>query len=174
MDSSTITLHSQARDLLFKHYQVISRIFRDVIGQFEIDYISIALLTPNTELLFFSSRPSVDWNIIERDQWLSDSRFKYDFIHNGQPEVWNDNLRPAEFYVGLSVPSTLNDLHVVYTFASKSKKHSTQLKIMNSPELLRKMGKFCLINILNELPLLNLLQNKPELTLVINNNRVVA
>ena len=38
MTDSTITLHPQARDLLFKYFRVIARIFRDVLGQLEIDY----------------------------------------------------------------------------------------------------------------------------------------
>ena len=44
MKTSLITLHPQARDLLFKYYRVIAKIFRDVLGLLEIDYMAIAQL----------------------------------------------------------------------------------------------------------------------------------
>lgn len=67
MNTSEITLHPQASDLLFKHYRVIARIFRNVLGQIEIDYMAIALLTPKDELLFFSSKPGIEWRMIEHN-----------------------------------------------------------------------------------------------------------
>lgn len=169
MDSSTITLHSQARDLLFKHYQVIARIFRDVIGQFEVDYISIALLTPKAELLFFSSRPSVDWNIIDRNSWVSDFRFQYDFFHSEQSHCLNMD----DCHIGLAIPASFDNYKVVYTFASKTKNKSMQLKLLNSSDSLIKIGKFCLKSILYELSLSRLCLNKTELKLVINNKELV-
>lgn len=54
-----------------------------------VDYISIALLTPKAELLFFSSRPSIDWNIIEHNAWISDFRFQHDFFHSEQSHCLN-------------------------------------------------------------------------------------
>lgn len=169
MDSSTITLHSQARDLLFKHYQVIARIFRDVIGQFEVDYISIALLTPKVELLFFSSRPSVDWNIIEHNSWVSDFRFQYDFFHSEQ----SHRLNMDNYHIGVAIPAPFDNYKVVYTFASKIQNKSMQLKLLNSSDSLIKIGKFCLKSILYELPLSSFYSNKPKLKLVINNKELV-
>lgn len=45
MDVSAIPirLHPGAKDYLFQHYQSLRRIFSDVLGQAETDYLSIAL-----------------------------------------------------------------------------------------------------------------------------------
>ena|SRR3990167_3338952 len=172
MNDSTITLHPQAGDLLFKHYRTISRIFRDVLGQLEIDYMAIALLTPNNELLFFSSSPGIEWNMIEHNLWLSDARFQHDFFMQEQAQSWCKH-KPSVFRVGLSIPSVVDEFRVVYTFASKSNDTATQTKIRNNIAMLIRMGRFCLKNILYELPAFSQksspIQQKPQLKLIINN-----
>ena len=171
MNTSEITLHPQASDLLFKHYRVIARIFRNVLGQIEIDYMAIALLTPKDELLFFSSKPGIEWRMIEHNLWLSDARFQYDFFKQEQAQVWDQ--RPADFCIGLSIPSIYDEYRVIYIFASKSNDEATQTKIHNNIAMLIRMGRFCLKNILHELPFLspktNSIQQKPQLKLIINN-----
>lgn len=127
MNTSEITLHPQASDLLFKHYRVIARIFRNVLGQIEIDYMAIVLLTLKNELLFFSSRPGIEWSMIEHNLWLSDVRFQYDFFRQEQAQSWEQC--PPEFCVALSIPSVVDEFRVVYTFASKSNDEATQTKI---------------------------------------------
>ena len=171
MNTSEITLHPQASDLLFKHYRVIARIFRNVLGQIEIDYMAIALLTLKNELLFFSSRPGIEWGMIEHNLWLSDARFQYDFFKQEQVQSWEHC--PPEFCVALSIPSVVDEFRVVYTFASTSNDEATQTKIHNNIAMLIRMGRFCLKNILHELPFLSpktaSIQQKPQLKLIINN-----
>lgn len=171
MKTSLITLHPQARDLLFKYYSVIAKIFRDVLGLLEIDYMAIALLTPKDELLFFSSKPGIEWEMIEHDLWLSDARFQYEFFQQEQVQVWDQ--RPSDYCIGLSISSIFDEYRVIYTFASKFNDEATRTKIHNNIAMLIRMGRFCLKNILDEIPFFgkksNLVQQNAQLKLVINN-----
>ncbi len=59
--NSTITLHPQACDLMFQNYRVLSRIFRDVLGQLE----SITFLSPycRHRMSYYFYRPDPPSNI---------------------------------------------------------------------------------------------------------------
>ena len=109
--------------------------------------------------------------MIEHNLWLSDARFQYDFFKQEQAQMWDQ--RPPDFCIGLSIPSIYDEYRVIYTFASKSNDEATQIKIHNNITMLIRMGRFCLKNILHELPFLspktNSIQQKPKLKLIINN-----
>lgn len=181
-----IDLHPQARDLLFQHYRTLFRIFHDVLGHLEIDYLSIAILTPQNELLFLSSKPSVESNLIENNLWQFDASFQQDFFLNGKAQLW-DELYDKEwqetlhkykqeipgFSMGVSVPSSFEEYRVVYSFASKSTDKTIQNNIINKIETLLRIGRFCLQNIVKAIPLPvrqgAFVIKKPALTLVVNN-----
>lgn len=174
-NDSTIKLHLQASDLLFKHFETISRIFSDVLGLLEVDYIGIALLTPQKELLFFSSRPSIEWSTIEHNLWLSDPRFQHDFFMQEQARTWYYMQNSGVALNGLSIPSTLENYQVVYTFASESSDIKVCDMIHKNISMLVRIGRFCLNKILSVISLPNrqclFKQEQPKLKLIINKNR---
>jgi hypothetical protein len=178
----TITLHPQAHDILFRHFRTLIRIFNDVLGLLEIDYMAIAVLNSQNELLFLSSRPSIECNLVEQNLWPFDGSFQYDFFIQSQARLWED-LYPDEwrkplhhykqasqrFSMGISVPAIFENYRVVYSFALKSNDTTIKNKIINNIETLSNMGKFCLQKILKVIPLPDRQENKPLLKLVINN-----
>lgn len=172
MDLS-IRLHPDASDLLFKYFRPISRIFGDVIGQMEIDYISIALISGRGELLFFSSRPGTEWSMIENDFWMSDQRFQQDFMMQDKALPWTQSTKPSQYAMGICVPSTFEGYRVVYTFATKSNHPKVHAHISTHLDMLVHLGQFCLKRILDIIPLpIGLSCKKPKLHLVINNTGV--
>ena len=170
MSELPITLHPQASDFLFKYFRVVSRVFSDILGLLEIDYMSIALLTGKQELLFFSSRPSIEWKMIEQDRWRMDGRLQREFLMQEQMKIWEE--KPKEFLFGYSISSIFSGDRVVYSFASKSYDAKDCERIIDNSALLLRMGKFSLKKILAtiELPVTkNDYIQKPPLRLVINN-----
>lgn len=178
----TITLHPQAPEILFKHYDTLKRLFNDVLGHLEIDYMSIALLNTQNELLFLSSRPSIECNLIEQNLWPFDQSFQHDFFIQGQAQLWEnlyddewrDDLRHYKqecqgYSMGISIPSMFADYGVVYSFALRSNDTIIKNKVINNVETLTNMGKFCLQKILKVIPLPDIQANKPFLKLVVNN-----
>ena len=187
---SKIELHPQAGDFLFQHYRSLLRIFNDVIGLFELDYISITLLNPQDKLLFLSSMPSIEYNLIENDLWQFDASFQKNFFLQDKVQLWdelyNDELlKPLQHYkqvipklnMGISVPASFEEYRVVYSFAFKSKNKTIQLNaVKNIKELLR-IGLYCLQKIAKTIPLpdreVKYIKKKPSLTLIINNEKVL-
>jgi len=184
--NSTITLHPQACDLMFQNYRVLSRIFRDVLGQLEINYISIALLSSQNELLFLSSRPSIEHNLIEKQLWQFDKCFRMEFFIQNTSQPWEalycDEYRETlrhfkqkvpKLSMGVAMPSLFEEYRVVYSFATQSADAKIQNKLMDQANILQKLGQFCLQRIVKSIQLPNrpnfLSERKPVLTLVINN-----
>ena len=185
LSCSGTTLHPQAYEILFKYYPILLNIFRDVLGHLELDYISINILTPKHELLMLSSRPAIEQNLIDKYVWQDDMTYSLKFIENNTPQTWDSlyNEKSAkilryhkqevfEYSLGLSIPSSFQELRVVYSFAIKSKNRRDQEKLINNTEILCRMGRFCLQRIIKAIPLPDLDQKvstKPTLRLIINN-----
>lgn len=172
MHNSAIRLHPQAQGLLFSQILLFSKIFNDVLGQLETDYVSIALLTTNSELLLFSSSPGYEWSLIENQQWQYKKRFQSNFFFQDQYQVWDGHEHLMEYAFSLSVPSSFEDYRVVYTFATHAQDKDNHVMLLNNIARLTRMGQFCLKAILNELPFLTRKSEKhpkPQLQLVVNN-----
>ena len=186
LSCSKIKLHPQAQDLLFKHYRTLTRIFQDVLGHLEIDYMAIALLNPMNELFFLSSKPSIESNLIQNDLWQFDASIQQDFFMQNKAQLWEDLYHDEwraplrhykqdipKFSMGLSVSSFFEDYRVVYSFALKSTDEVIKNKILSKIETLICIGRFCLQNIIKAIPLPDrqhgLAVKKPSLRLIINN-----
>lgn len=65
-----LRLHPNAKEFLFEHYVTMRKVFSDVLGQIETDYISIALINSKGQIFFISSKPSIEQNLIEKNLWL--------------------------------------------------------------------------------------------------------
>lgn len=181
-----ITLHPQAELLLFKHFRTLTRLFGDVLGHLEVDYMAITLLNPKNELLFLSSRPSIECNLIEKNLWSIDTSLQEDFFSQDKPQRWEElyhdeqlellrhykQVQPG-FSMGISVPSIFEEYRVVYSFALESTDLAIKNKILNRVETLINMGRFCLQNIIKAIPLPDrphgAVVKRPFLKLIINN-----
>lgn len=180
-----MTLHPGARDFLFKHYRTLRRVFGDVLGLLEIDYLAMTLITPQNELLFLSSQPAIECNLIENNLWQTDPCYSEAFFEKNTFQFWEDIYHKVvnkqllhyrqtvyEFNQGLSLPDTFSHYRVVYTFALKTTDINARHEIESNIDKLMNMGRYCLQNILQIVTLPNRHPHsftKPELKLVINN-----
>ncbi|HBB6940331.1 TPA: flagellar biosynthesis protein FlgJ [Legionella pneumophila] len=180
-----ITLHPMAKDALFKDYQALRYIFSNVLGLVETDYLSIALIDEQGRILFFSSHPSIELNLIEKNLWSFDGCFNPNFIYQDEMHSW-DSLYPPEYKsklfrykqsshqlrTGFSIPTDFEEFRVVFSFGFKSSNPFLHYQIPKQREKLIAMGNYCLREIIRVigLPLRkhrHLL--KPHLELIINN-----
>lgn len=180
LSCTEVNLHPQAKELLFEHYRTILRIFREVLGHLEIDYIAIALLSRHNEILFFSSHPSIEYNLIEQNIWQLDASFHPDFFIAGKAQLWEElyhknsqrslyhfKQEAPKFPLGIAVPSHFEAYQVIYSFASKSNSEIVKNNFVNKIDTLCNLGKFCLQKIIQTISLPT--QPKPRLKLVVNN-----
>jgi hypothetical protein len=181
-----IKLHPQAQDWLFRYYRALRYIFNDVLGHLELDYISMALLNPQQELVFFSSQPSIEHNLIEHQLWQFDPCIQTAYLAPQESLIWPEIYQAPSFeqlkhyklikpkleFV-LSKAVATDNYAISYAFGVKSKDPEVHINLVNNTKTLLSIGKFCLHNILQELEL-NLLPpsyfktNPQHLHLVVN------
>lgn len=186
MTDSIITIHPMAISLLFSHFKTIKKIYQDVLGQLELDYLCIALLTPGNQLIFFSSKPSVEHNLIEKELWQFDGSYCTRFITQNMPKLWetlysHKHREALRYYkqqipklsMGIAIPSEFAEYRVIYSCGTKSANETVQMNLIEQAEILRKLGQYCLQRILTSIELPDrsncLYEKKPILTLIINN-----
>jgi hypothetical protein len=181
-----ICLHPQAQDLLFEYYRALRLIFNDVLGHLELDYLSFALINPEQELLFLSSQPSIEQNLIEQNLWLQDPCLNHLTSAADCNLIWNEIyqkpglellkhfklIKPRLEFV-FSRRVMIQDYGITYSFGVKSYDPMVQFNLIQNVDTLLSMGKFCLQNILKEihleLPPALLKKSNQHLNLVINN-----
>ncbi len=185
---SIVTLHPQAHDFLFKDYRILRRIFEDVLGQLELNYISINLLTVKNELLFLSSKPSLEHNLIENQLWQYDLSFQQEFFLQNRAQLWTslyhaDYRKELQYYkqdvpnlkTGIAIPSFFEKYRVVYSFGTQENDTTIKSYALSQTEALQKLGQFCLQRIAKAIQLpvgLDFLsEKKPVLTLIVNNEQ---
>ncbi|MFA6302204.1 MAG: flagellar biosynthesis protein FlgJ [Legionella sp.] len=178
-------LHPLANEYLFKYYAVLRRIFSNVLGQLEMDYVSIGLIDKAGQLFFLSSKPSIEQNLIEKNLLGYDGCFQPDFVYQDKPSTWTDlysseqikllhHYKQAEpgLEIGISIPADFGDYRVVFSFGFKSLSILMQRQLINQSEKLLAIGKYCLREIINTVPLPKQQKTckfKPHLQLIINN-----
>lgn len=57
-------LHHNILDILYEHRHYVIKLFREVIGFYEINHISLTLRTPLNEVVIFSMTPNIEYNLI--------------------------------------------------------------------------------------------------------------
>ena len=185
LSCTTITLHPQTQNVLLKYFRTQVKLFADVLGHFEIDYMAITLLNAQKELLFLSTRPAIELKLIQENLWPFDESFQQDFFVQGKPRLWEELYHNEQhklryykqeepgFSMGISVPSHFEEYRVIYSFALKSTDEAIRSKIVNRIETLTNIGRFCLKNMIEVIPLPDRQQHclvkKPSLKLIINN-----
>ncbi|QBR84667.1 flagellar biosynthesis protein FlgJ [Legionella israelensis] len=181
-----ITLHPMAKELLFKHYVPIKRIFSDVLGQQETDYISIGLINASNQLIILSSNPGTEQNILEKHLWEFDHSYQPKFVYQDKPLSWSSiydvneskqlykyKLTDLGLICGFSIPTDFDEYRAVFSFGFKYHEPNIIQMMEQTPNPFLAMGKYCLREILSTIPLPNtvtkIYQFKPKLELVINN-----
>lgn len=179
-----VKLHPKAKDYLFEYYVTLKRIFSDVLGQIETDYISIALINQKAQIFFLSSKPSLEQNLIEKGLWQFDGSYQPSFIYQEQPKLWSEfpqfkdseKLKKYKLYdhsliTGISIPAEYADYKVIFSFGFKKRNSQIENKAHNYCEKLISIGKYCLREIKETVPFPDkpTHSNKHNLKLIINN-----
>lgn len=183
-----LRLYPNAKEFLFEYFALLRRVFSDILGLLETDYISIALINPNGQLFFLSSKPSIEQNLIEKNLWPFDGSYQEDFIYQEQPKLWSEltHLKDADLIKkykqinpklinGISIPAEYLDYRIVVSFGFKKINPLIQNKKTDYCEKLLAMGKYCLQKIDEEIlfPDKKYFRTKPKLELIINNQVIL-
>ncbi|HAT9314948.1 TPA: flagellar biosynthesis protein FlgJ [Legionella pneumophila subsp. pneumophila] len=180
-----VRLHPKAKEFLFEHFATIRKVFSDVLGQLETDYISIALINHRNQIFFLSSKPSIEQNLIEKKLWQFDGCNQPNFFNQDQPMLWSElphtdyletiekhKLMETGLITGISIPANFDSYKAIFSFGLKRINPYIQNKSTIHCERLLAMGKFSLRRIQEYLTFpdkLTCKTSKPKLTLIIDN-----
>ncbi|MFO3432006.1 flagellar biosynthesis protein FlgJ [Legionella pneumophila serogroup 1] len=182
-----VTLHPKAKEFLFEHFVTMRKVFSDVLGQVETDYISIALIAQTGQIFFLSSKPSIEQNLIEKNLWLFDGCYQSSFFSQDKPKLWSElphmgctevikqykQIEPG-LITGISIPAEYDSYKAIFSFGLKRINPYIQNKTSIHCEKLLAMGKYALRQIQDHLTFPDkqsyaTATTKPKLKLIINN-----
>lgn len=156
ISSTTQTIiHPMASIISFSHKKEIMSLYDDIIGLCHIDYISVEIFSAN-ELVYFSSQPSLGYNLIAKDLWQYDGCWNAIIYKNHSFYLW-ENAYCKEFYnelkkwkeahynytLGFILVRKVSNFFVIYSFATKSKNKEIFHFYRNSFNELLNMGDYC-------------------------------
>lgn len=182
MDSpNIIELHPSAREFLFENYYITRKLFSDVLGQLEIDYISMAFINSSKQIFFLSSAPSIEQNLIETGLWKYEGIYQPDFIYQDKAKLWtefssvkrlNKQKKDAKNFLnmGISMIDTDEYHRIIFSFGFKK---IQPLIINRHPDYCKKLlhiGRYCLRELKKTILFPEPHKSiKPQLRLIINN-----
>jgi len=128
-----VVLHKDVLTVSYKHRFEIKKYFKEVVGLYGIDHVSLDLVSPDGEMLFFSGTPSHGYEICSRgfgqyDGAISPTYYKKfefywwkDVVHGR----FNDEINyirdiKHKFRHGFMLVRHWNDFYIIYSFATKT------------------------------------------------------
>ena len=148
-------IHPLASIISFNHKKEIMSLYNDIIGLCHIDYVSVEIFFSH-ELVYFSSQPSLGYNLITKGLWQYDGCWDPMIYKNNSFYLW-ENAYCKNFYdelkkwkeeqyhytVGFILVRKVSNFFVIYSFATKNKNKDTFNFYINSLNDLLKMGDYC-------------------------------
>lgn len=149
-------LHKDALNLSFLFRKQIWNVFCDVMHLNNIDYISINIIDPGGEIIFFTSNPSFEYNfycntLCKYDKCLSPEFYKNKAFYSWEEafdqkhasDLLLEKLEKYKFKFGCCFVRKLGDFYVIYSFASKATSNSHyEYYLKNANDMLR-IGDIC-------------------------------
>ncbi len=195
---SLVEFHPNILTILFENRRYVTKIFRDIIGFYGIDHISITIIDPSNEAIVFSTTPDIEYNLINQDLWRNDCLFSCKEVEDDIIVFWNkDNNTPYlnkiydikhkknNYNLGMTLVRKVGGFCLLYSFATRSKDGDLKEYYLNNIGGLTNIGdhfyksirdiylSYCKLhvppNITNFKSLLSMSKNKPYLKLVVDN-----
>lgn len=151
-----LVLHPHLLDALFAFKSKVSAVFRDILGLYEINHLSLTRINKNNELLIFSSTPAMEFNLFNSALWRYDQTYDPKWFNLCSQAYWQTLYNPSrfdelyyvkqikhDFPIGLSLAARVNNESYIYSLAShKSCSHSQEL-FSTQQENFYKIGQYC-------------------------------
>ena len=153
---SLVTLSPDVVNISFRHRKEISRVFNDVLGLHDIDHVSIDIVNAQNELIYFSTTPSMGYNLISSNMWLYDGSISPTFFKSYSFYYWDQTyhqnffdaikkIKETEhgFSFGFTLVRKVNGFYILYSFATRGNTLERKLFFQSHVDELLKIGDFC-------------------------------
>lgn len=150
----SFSLHPQFFDILFISKLKVTQVFKDVLGLYDLNHISINRVINNEQLLTLSSTPAMEFNLFKSNFWHFDKTYNLEWVCHEKASNWQNLYEPEyfdelyylkqlkpNFPTAYSVPiKTANEFYI-YSLASHRKYETSELS--NHLEVYTKIGQYC-------------------------------
>ena len=140
----------------FRHRKEISRIFNDVLGLHDIDHISIDIIDTDNTLVYFSTTPSMGYNLITGNLWPYDGSISPTYFGSYPFYYWDQTYHQKYFHhikkiketdygfaFGFTLVRKIAGFHILYSFATRNNDPEKKLLFLSNTSDLLKIGDFC-------------------------------
>jgi hypothetical protein len=151
-----IVPHPQFLEALFAFKSKVSHVFNDVLGLHDISHIAITHVSPQQEILTFSSTPAMEFNLFNSNLWRFDKTYHPDwfrtctqadwqslYIHERYDELYYLKQAKHHYPIGYSLVAKLEDNFFIYSLASKRSCSHTRELFANQYDDFYKIGQYC-------------------------------
>lgn len=149
-------MHSKCLEMLFSYQVKVMQVFKDVLGLYEINHISLTRINKNAEILSFSSTPSLEYNLFNSNLWQFDKTYQSQWHTKNAPASWPSLYSPMYFKelyylkqqkhrypISISLPTQDANGCVIYSIASRKMSSHAQELFSVGQENLQKIGQYC-------------------------------
>ncbi len=148
-------LHQRVLTISYEHRYQIRRLFKEVLGLYDIDHFSLDLVSPAGEMIFFSGTPSHGYEICSKGLGEFDGAISPEYYQQYEFYWWKDVVHKRfgeqinyirdvkhQFRHGFMLVRHWNDFYLIYSFATKSNKANFQSTIINNVNHLLSVGDY--------------------------------
>ena len=126
-------LHQDVLQISYKHRYEIKKVFKEILGLYNIDHFALDLVRPDGEMIFLSATPSHGYEICKRGWGKFDGIIAPEYYENYEFYWWKDARHKDyakeinyirhvkhQFTHGFMLVRKLDDFYFVYSFATKN------------------------------------------------------
>lgn len=158
-----VVIHPRFFETLFADKRFVSGVFNDVLGLYQINHIAITRIDSSQQLLTFSSKPALEFNLFNSKLWWFDKTYDPQWFRLCTHANWQ-SLYQAKHYDELyhtkqirhhlsntlSLVSCQKDSYYIYSIASIDTSELTKNLFINNPHDFYQIGHYC-VNTLEHL-----------------------
>lgn len=157
-----ITPHPQLIETLFAYKSRVSAIFNDVLGIHDINYFSVARVDAAQNILVFSSKPAIEFNLFTTSLWRFDNTYNPEWFmqctHAASSSLYRSERYNELYFTKQQKPelptayslAVKEDCHYIYSLASACTSVNDEQWFTRHKDDFYKMGEYC-TNLLNPL-----------------------
>jgi hypothetical protein len=130
-----LVLNKNIVNILFENKHSIKKIFNEIVGLYDIAHFAITIINDSNEIVSFSTKPDIEYNLINKNLWNDDCIFssrinQVDSLLSWDKNLYNETfderkkikLYNNKFTYGMTIKRAIDDFCFLYSFATKNKR----------------------------------------------------
>jgi hypothetical protein len=148
-------LHQNVLGILFENRRYMRSVYNDIRGLYGINHFSLSLKSPTEEQVFFSTTPSIEYNLISKKLWVFDEAYYNRVFQTTNVAWWNETdskekeriekirLADNNFTLGMTINRYVDEHVLRYSFATSIVSMNLREYYLSNLSSLIDIGDYC-------------------------------